>query len=316
MTNINKPIIESMEQILQEMKLQRNQRLSTGFVAIDKLLKGGLPVGLSILGAIPGMGKTTFLLQIADEMAKDGHVVHYFAYEMSRIELVSKSLSRISYENEEITSMTTDGIINSLQNNDEGEVNKTLNHYEKSASSLFIHQCNQTVNFEALKKRVLETKKRLQDDKKIVVIVDYLQIMPMDGAKSEKQHLDQLVPEFKRLSRDENICVILISSLNRSNYYKDLDFSSFKESGAIEYGADIISGLQFQYKKNQKNKTKNPSDSIQQERDLIFKEKAKETKEIEFVLLKNRNGIGVGKVNLDFHSKYHYFEEVMEEETW
>lgn len=312
----NKPIIESMELILQEMKSQRNQRLSTGFESIDKLLNGGLPVGLSILGAIPGMGKTTFLLQIADEMAKNGHVVHYFAYEMSRVELVSKSLSRISYADEKIKPLTTDEIIDSLQNSDEDEVNKTLIQYEKSAYTLFIHQCDHSVTFEELKKRVLETKTRLQDDKKTVIIVDYLQIMPMGGTKSEKQHLDQLVPDFKRLSRDAEICVILISSLNRSNYYKDLDFSSYKESGSIEYGADIISGLQFIAKRNQKNKAKNPSDSIQQERELIFKEKVKATKDIEFVLLKNRNGIGVGKVNLAFHSKYHYFEEVVEEECW
>ena len=69
----------------------------TGFKTLDKHLDGGIRQGLYVLGAIPSLGKTTLALQIADNIAKE-HKVIIFSLEQSRFELVSKSISRLTWE--------------------------------------------------------------------------------------------------------------------------------------------------------------------------------------------------------------------------
>lgn len=66
----------------------------TGFEALDCALNGGLYPGLYIFGAVSSLGKTTLLLQIADNIAASGRDVLFFSLEQSRFELMSKSISR------------------------------------------------------------------------------------------------------------------------------------------------------------------------------------------------------------------------------
>ena len=68
--------------------------IPTGFDQLDEALDGGLFEGLYIIGAISSLGKTTFTLQIADQIAKSGEDVLIFSLEMSRSELMAKSISR------------------------------------------------------------------------------------------------------------------------------------------------------------------------------------------------------------------------------
>ena len=71
--------------------------LSTGFTNLDEYLDGGLYDGLYILGAISSLGKTTFAIQIADYLSSQGHDVLYISLEMSRYEIMAKSISRHTY---------------------------------------------------------------------------------------------------------------------------------------------------------------------------------------------------------------------------
>lgn len=74
------------------------KKIRTGFDKLDNLLNGGLPNGLIILGAIPSLGKTTFALQVADNMASmENTKVLLFSLEMTKFDIISKSLSRLSY---------------------------------------------------------------------------------------------------------------------------------------------------------------------------------------------------------------------------
>ena len=74
------------------------QAKSTKFKELDQKLSGGLKNGLYVFGAISSLGKTTFVLQLADNIASQGHKAIIFSLEQSRFELVSKSLSRLTYE--------------------------------------------------------------------------------------------------------------------------------------------------------------------------------------------------------------------------
>lgn len=101
--------------------------------------------------------------------------------------------------------------------------------------------------------------------------------------------------ELKRISRDFKTPVIVISSFNRQNYNSEVSFSSFKESGGLEYGADNLLGLQFAGVGADKyNDTKAKSGKIYH---------------IELVILKQRNGEVGKKIKFDFYPNCNYFVE-------
>ena len=84
---------------LEEIKrASRYQLKKTGFKLLDEELNGGIREGLYFIGAIPSLGKTTFTLQLADNIAKQNNKVIIFSLEQSRFELVSKAISRLTWE--------------------------------------------------------------------------------------------------------------------------------------------------------------------------------------------------------------------------
>ena len=80
------------------LEIERQQEVfPTGFANLDRMLDGGLYAGIYTIGAISSLGKTTFCLQIADNIAKHGGDLLIFSLEMSKYELMAKSISRHSY---------------------------------------------------------------------------------------------------------------------------------------------------------------------------------------------------------------------------
>ena len=133
--------------------------------------------------------------------------------------------------------------------------------------------------------------------KKPVVIVDYLQMLaPYSERMTDKMNTDRNITELKRISRDYKIPLIVISSLNRGSYSKKISEDAFKESGAIEYTADILIGLQFEGQDNT------------QDFDLT-KAKSEEPRKIELVILKNRSGEIGKKVCYSYYPMFNLFEE-------
>ncbi|MBR7083599.1 MAG: hypothetical protein IKI37_00220, partial [Oscillospiraceae bacterium] len=104
------------------------------------------------------------------------------------------------------------------------------------------------------------------------------------------------VLELKRISRDFKIPVIGISSFNRENYKTAVNYASFKESGAIEYSSDVLIGLQL----------KGAGDKSFD----VDAAKAKNPREIELVILKNRNGETGKKIAFRYFPMFNYFEEL------
>ena len=130
------------------------------------------------------------------------------------------------------------------------------------------------------------------------MILDYLQILASDGAfKTEKQVVDSNITALKGISNEFSIPVIAISSLNRESYMRNSGLAAFKESGGIEYGADVIFSLKFQME------SKNQED--------MNRELKKMPREIALEVLKNRNGTSRQSVNFNYYCKYHFFESVL-----
>lgn len=293
--------------------------ISTGFDKLDNVLEGGLYEGLYFIGAISSLGKTTYVLQMADQIAQQGQDVLVFSLEMARSELMAKSISRLTYLNVLEKDLppkyakTTRGITAGKRYADyvadeKKLIQNSVIEYSEYADNLYIHEGVGTIGADEIRKTV---EHHIQYTGNIpVVIIDYLQILaPEDPRATDKQNTDSAVLKLKRLSRDYKIAVIGISSFNRENYTNAVSMASFKESGAIEYSSDVLLGLQFskQREVDEHNKTKKSNDPR-----LIVDvdaEKAKNPREIELKVLKNRNGATGGSIDYDYYPLFNHFVE-------
>ncbi|MBQ0068019.1 MAG: toprim domain-containing protein [Phascolarctobacterium sp.] len=299
----------------------------TGFEDLDANLQGGLHEGLYIIGAISSLGKTTFTLQIADQIAGTGQDVLFFSLEMSKYELIAKSLSRHSYDIARETK-TSDGhfiardteqILNNKRykyyTQEEKQVIKdAIKAYEAQAEHLFIYEGRYKGERLTVShiRSIVENHVKTTGNKP-VIFIDYLQILaPEDPRQTDKQATDTNTFELKEISRDFSIPVFAISSFNRENYLEPVSMTSFKESGAVEYSSDVLLGLQYagmeymngETEKNRKERIRNLTNEIYR------KKRNKEPIEIELKCLKQRKGY---QFTLSFYmvNAFNHFEALL-----
>ena len=279
--------------------------IPTGFDTLDFVFDGGLFEGLYIIGAISSLGKTTFIMQIADQIAAAGHDVLIFSLEMAATELMSKSISRLTLKRardvknlryaKTARGVTTYSRWPNYSDEEKELIINSIQDYGDFADKLYISEGIGDIGAEQVRKAV---KRHVSiTGRKPVVIIDYFQILaPEDARATDKQNTDKAVLKLKRLSRDYKIPVIGVSSFNRENYSSEVNMSAFKESGAIEYSSDVLIGLQLKgagVKGFDVNEAKN-----------------KNPREVELVILKNRNGATGRKLNFEYYPMFNYFEEV------
>ena len=315
---------EQSEQLMQEMKYMESSvtahlqdflngiaqsvntpYISTGFPVLDTILDGGLYEGLYIAGAISSLGKTTLFTQICDQIAQGGDDVLIFSLEMARAELMAKTLSRltcidvINHKGNLRNAKTTRGITTGSRyaNYSQAEkdlIQRAVTAYQKFSDHVFIHEGIGDIGVNQIREVVHQHISIT--NRKPVVLIDYLQILsPTNDRASDKQNTDKAVMELKRISRDFKIPVIAISSFNRENYSSPVNLSSFKESGAIEYSSDVLIGLQLKGTGNSNFD--------------VTKAKAKDPREVELVILKNRNGQTGKKIAYDYYPMFNFFHE-------
>ena len=133
-----------------------------------------------------------------------------------------------------------------------------------------------------------------------VICLDYLQIVP-SSKESIKLGVDDSVRKLKKFQRDTNSTFIVISSFNRANYTQGVSFESFKESGNIEYTADVVWALQL----NILNSI-NPN-NIADSRKKIDDAKRQQPRQIQLKCLKNRQGTNYDCF-FNYFSAHDYFE--------
>lgn len=279
--------------------------IPTGISGLDKILDGGLYEGLYVVGAISSLGKTTLVTQIADQIAQQGHDVLIFSLEMARSEIMAKSISRhtlldvMRNGGNMRDAKTTRGITTGIRYLDYSQTEKDLiqravTEYGSYAKNIYIHEGIGDIGVEQIRDTV--QRHITFTGKTPVVVIDYVQILaPADIRASDKQNTDKAVLELKRISRDFKTPVIGISSLNRASYKEAISMEAFKESGSLEYGSDVLIGLQLNGA-GQKNFDANEA-------------KRKNPREIELVILKNRNGSTGDKIELEYYPLFNYFTE-------
>lgn len=222
---------------LQRDILQFGQGKTTGFSNLDQQT-GGFNAGLYILGAPPSTGKTTFALQIADQMAEAGQHVIYFALEQSKIELLCKSFARVLAKNNRQSTITS---LDLCRGKYPQERQHAAQIYEKAVFDRvsIITEAHTPADIDAYLNKHLE-----QTNARPAVFIDYLQILqPTEGKKTTQEAVDSVLTDLKQISRKHNITVFVISSQNRAGYNKTSN-DSLKGSGNIEYSADMVLFLQ------------------------------------------------------------------------
>lgn len=300
-----------------------NQPQPTGIKRLDAILDGGFfKKNLVILGAISSLGKTTLALQIADNIAKQGQDVLIFSLEMSKEELIAKSLSKEIYLKADETHKATFKTLSTreilkgkMYSEDLVNAKDTIELYNLGyeeyknniSKHIFITECNEEIdiNVKSIEARI---KKQIEiTEVKPLVIIDYLQIIKSQEQKgTDTQIIASIVTELKRVARNNDITILLISAFNRNSYSKEADLSSFRDTSTIEYTADVLISLQPEIldgvldteDKGQKQKAKSS----------VNKEQQKDIRALTLKVLKNRNGRIKDLKYINFYAKNNYMD--------
>ena len=280
---------------------------STGFPLFDEVLSGGMREGLTVIGAISSLGKTTMAQQIADNVAQSGRDVLFISLEMARSELMSKSISRetllevLENDGDIRNAKTSIGITDASKHknyskNEKRLINTAIERYNEYAGHIYIVEAFGQIGFQDVRELVNIHYKKT--GKAPLVVIDYLQIMkPDDPRATDKSNTDKAVNGLKQISRDFKTTIIAISSLNRESYNRPMSLTAFKESGAIEYSSDVLIGLDFTKMLDNANEM-----DFEEEKDKV-------PRNITLTILKNRNGRTGKRINYLYDPRFNYFEE-------
>lgn len=268
----------------------------TGLDSLDDALGGGLMPGVAVLGAVSSLGKTTLALQIADHIAEAGRPVLFVTIEQSARELVSKSICRTirqrcgeSVSTRELMSRTAREAWNERAN---ANFRDAISAYSMGpARNLRFMEGTEQPSVADVR-QVAETMRQYDPRHRTpVVFIDYLQLLRApDERDNDKQATDKNMMALRQMARDMRTPMVVISSLNRSSYSGAISLDSFKESGGIEYGADVLIGLQPYGMADRLAACKSDQRQRADANRIMAETKAAEARACELVILKNRNG--------------------------
>lgn len=286
---------------IEQFKQARDRK--TGFSNLDEKA-GALYSGLYVLAAISSLGKTTLALQMADQIAAAGHDVLFFSMEQSRLEMVSKSLARLTAQTDFKSAVNSLSIRKGYL---PAQVQAAIKAYRaQTGDRLSIIEGNFNCDISFIGDYIRRYQQ--QNHTAPVVFIDYLQVLqPAAEGKSKgskKDEIDMAVTELKRLSRELDLTIIVISSLNRANYLTPFAFEALKESGGIEYTADVVWGLQLACLDDD---IFNKQNNIIEKREAVNRAKAEEPRRIKFICLKNRYGISNYDCSFNYYPQYDLF---------
>ena len=234
---------ELVNEAYEQITILANQKnhmvgVPTGFKDVDDLIHGFRGGDLVILAARPGVGKTSFALNLATNAAKAGVAVTFFSLEMGAEQLVQRILcseARVSL------SKLRSGLIA------EGDWGALAEHSGKlSQLDFYIDDAPGLTILEARAKARRELH-GIKEGQKGLIVVDYLQLMqPSPGTKnkSTNDQVGEISRGLKILAKEMNMPVIALSQLSRAVEQRGKDkrpmLSDLRDSGSIEQDADIV----------------------------------------------------------------------------
>ena len=253
--------------------------LSSGYEALDGKLSGLNKSDLLLLAARPGMGKTSFALNIGLNVAKQsGKTVAVFSLEMSADQLVTRLLSTEAVvENQRL-------VTGNLRETDWEKVVHAASTLSQTDIRIDDNPLLTVADMNAKCRRL---------DNLGLVVIDYLQLMTSAGGQgysgeSRQQAVSDISRMLKIMAKELQVPVICLSQLSRANEKREDKrpmLSDLRESGAIEQDADIV---MFIY------------------RDDYYKEDSEKRNIAEIIIAKNRHG-ETGKIEMRWMPEYTTF---------
>lgn len=256
---------------------------ATGFTDLDFKTSGMQPSDLILIAARPSMGKTAFVLNIAQYMAfHHGKHVAIFSLEMSKQQLVTRMMSMESH-------VGSQSLRNGKLKDDEWK--QLIETAGVIGESNLIIDDTPGITIREMRSKCRKYKLEHGLD---IIMIDYLQLMSGSGGKSSEsrqQEISEISRSLKGLARELNVPVIALSQLSRAVESRPDHrpmLSDLRESGAIEQDADVV---MFLYRDD-------------------YYHKDSENKGIcELIIAKQRNG-PIGTVNLAWLPEYTKFANV------
>ncbi len=235
-TPISEVVMNALTRIEKASKMKGSvSGLATGFTDLDYQTAGMQPSDLVLIAARPAMGKTAFVLNIAEYMAfHQNQTVAIFSLEMSKEQLVNRLLSMESH---------VDAQHMRTGNMSDMEWEKLIESADVVGSSNLIIDDTPGITIQELRSKC--RKYKLEHDLKIIMI-DYLQLMSGSGGRSSEsrqQEISEISRSLKALARELDVPVIALSQLSRAVEQRPDHrpmLSDLRESGAIEQDADMV----------------------------------------------------------------------------
>lgn len=250
----------------------------TGFADLDRQLGGGMfRQGMYVIGARPGMGKTTLALNIAENIASANKPVLFVSLEMSRIQIISKRISMASLLS------YTDIMTGRLRGFEEATANAII---DRIISRQFV----MTDKSSMTSAEIMRAAKQV--DGISAVVVDYLGLVrPSEEAQKKPRYeqMTEISADLKAMAKALDVPVLVLAQLNRESANRTGSrplLTDLRDSGAIEQDADAVVLL---HRKDYYEATKE---------DYV----APEIEEIELIVAKNRHA-STGIVKLAWHGK-------------
>lgn len=255
--------------------------VSSGFHDLDQMTAGLQPSDLIIVAARPSMGKTTFAMNLAENIAmNEEKPVLVFSLEMPAEQIMMRMLASLSRVDQ--NKVRT----GKLEDDDWARIASVMNILNEK-NNLYIDDASGLTPTE-----VRSRSRRIARDHGglAMIMVDYLQLMTVPGM-SENRTLEiaEISRSLKSLAKELNVPVVALSQLNRSleqRSDKRPVNSDLRESGSIEQDADVI---MFIY------------------RDEVYHPDSAEKGLAEIIIGKQRNG-PIGKIELKFHGHLSRFD--------
>lgn len=258
--------IEELKLVIESEKLILG--LETGFFELDMLTSGFEPGNLILIGARPGMGKSSFMLSIALNMAKKGKRVVVFSLEMSKKQVLHRIFSLSS------------GV--PLKNIRMGMITKE-DFPRIVEAGLELRKKPAVFDFSPARTPV-EIRSIAQVEQADIIFIDYLQLItPPKQYSSRQEEVAAISRSLKLIAKDLNIPVVALVQLSRQTEHrsdKRPTLADIRESGQIEQDADIV---MFLYRPEYYKKNPSPE----------------EAGLVEVIVAKNRQG-AYGTVRLRF----------------
>ena len=232
---IKQIVINALDRIEKASKTQGNVTgIATGFLDLDYRMSGMQPSDLILIAARPSMGKTAFVLNIAQYVAfHSGLSTAIFSLEMSKEQLVNRLFSLESRVDAQV-----------LRNGSltDSDWEKLIESVGVIGSSNLIIDDTPGISISELRSKC--RKYKLEHDLKLVII-DYLQLMSGTSRKtdSRQQEISDISRSLKALARELNVPVVALSQLSRAVEQRPDHrpmLSDLRESGAIEQDADVV----------------------------------------------------------------------------